>query len=222
MIEITQEFKSTYPGASIGVLLINNIKNQKNNTELSARKRQIESEIRKQFEGKDRQYLNNLDNNKAYEQYYKMFKKTYHVLLQLESIVFKGKSIPDVDCLVEAMFMAEIKNQLLTAGHDVDKLQLPIKVGVSNGKENYIVMNGKEQVCTQGDMFMYDDKGVISSILNGPDSRTKIDGNTNHVLYIVYAPEGVEKDTIKKHLEDIKDNLSLISNDFTVERLDVL
>jgi len=222
MIEITQEFKSTYSGASIGLLLINNVKNQKKNTELSARKRQIESEIRKQFDGKDRQYLNNLDNNKAYDQYYKMFKKTYHILLQLESIAFKGKSIPDVDCLVEAMFMAEIKNQFLTAGHDVDKLELPIKVDVSHGNEKYILMNGKEQVCTQGDMFMYDSKGVISSILNGPDSRTKIDGSTNHVLYIVYAPEGIEKESVKKHLEDIRDNISIISDNFTVERLDVL
>jgi hypothetical protein len=49
---------------------------------------------------------------KTYHDYYKRFKKTYHILLQLESIVFKNKSIPKVSSLVEAMFMAELKNLL--------------------------------------------------------------------------------------------------------------
>ncbi|GAI35107.1 unnamed protein product, partial [marine sediment metagenome] len=61
-----------------------------------------------------------------------------HVLLQLESIVFKNKSIPKVASLVEAMFMAEIKNLLLTAGHDLDAIDLPIKLDVSSGGEKYI------------------------------------------------------------------------------------
>jgi len=33
---------------------------------------------------------------KAYQEYYRRFKKTYHVQLQLESLLFKGKSIPSV------------------------------------------------------------------------------------------------------------------------------
>ena len=61
----------------------------------------------------------------VYDTYYKRFKKTYHVQLQLESIVFKGKSIPSVAALVEAMFMAEIKNMLLTAGHDLEACRCP-------------------------------------------------------------------------------------------------
>ncbi|MGB8450852.1 MAG: phenylalanine--tRNA ligase beta subunit-related protein [Anaerocolumna sp.] len=222
MIQITEEFRKTYPEAHIGVLLIKGISNQKVNEELSGKKRELEDNIRRQFEGKDRNYISSLDTNKAYSEYYKKFKKTYHVLMQLESIAFKGKSIPDVDCLVEAMFMSEIKNQLLTAGHDISKLELPIEVGIANGEEKFIAMNGKEQVCTQGDMFMYDRKGVISSVIQGPDSRTKINLNTTDVLYVVYAPEGVKEEVIFKHLEDIKETLSLLNSEFSVEELKVL
>lgn len=221
MIEITEYFRKAYPGASIGVLIINNVKNKRESKELSIKKHELENELRKQFSGYNRQDFNNLDNNKSYSDYYKKFKKTYHVLMQLESIALKGKPIPNVDCLVEAMFMPEIKNQLLTAGHDVSKLEFPIKVDVSKGEENYETMNGKEQLCMKDDMFMYDSKGVISSIMHGPDARTKIDLNTTHVLYVVYAPEGVKKESIRKHLEDIKDNISIISKDFVVENLDV-
>ena len=44
----------------------------------------------------------------AYNACYKGFKKTYHVQLQLESVALKGRSIPRVAALMEAMFMAEL------------------------------------------------------------------------------------------------------------------
>ncbi len=59
----------------------------------------------------------------AYERYYKRFDKTYHVQLQVESIVLKGKNLPDVSPLVDANFIAEIETFVLTAGHDVMQLQ---------------------------------------------------------------------------------------------------
>lgn len=75
--------------------------------------------------------MSSIEPIKTYVEYYKCLKKTYHVLLQLESIVFKKKSIPNVSPLVEAMFMAELKNQLLTANHDMDTIKLPIKVDLA-------------------------------------------------------------------------------------------
>jgi hypothetical protein len=79
-------------------------------------KRKLESELRTRFSSKEKLLCHKpiMD----YSNYYKRYTKTYHVLQQLESIIFKNKSIPCVAGLVEAMFMAELKNGLLTAGHD--------------------------------------------------------------------------------------------------------
>ena len=92
----------------------------------------------------------------VYDAYYKRFKKTYHVQLQLESIAFKGKSIPSVAALVEAMFMAEVKNMLLTAGHDLDTLQLPARLDVTKGDEVYTLMTRPDPA---GQTRGYDDLG---------------------------------------------------------------
>src|SRR5262245_24144930 len=59
----------------------------------------------------------------AYVRYYKRFSKTYHVQLQLESIVLKRKSLPSVSPLVDANFTAEVETLVLTAGHDAQKLE---------------------------------------------------------------------------------------------------
>jgi len=113
-----------FPRAHAGVLVIRDVSNPPFSGDLARDKEALEEQLRLRFAGRARSDLEALPILQAYEAYYKRFKKTYHVQLQLESIAFKGKSIPNVAALVEAMFMAEVKNLLLTAGHDLDALRL--------------------------------------------------------------------------------------------------
>jgi len=129
--------------------------------------------------------------------------------------------LPSVAALVESMFMAEIKNLLLTAGHDLDSLQLPVTLNVASGEEQYTLLRGTEQVTKSGDMFMADGMGVVSSILYGPDQRTQINEKTRNVLFAVYAPEGIEVEATRQHLEDIHENVLLVSPEARVELLEV-
>ena len=128
----------------------------------------------------------------AYNNHYKRFKKSYHVQPQLESIAWKGKSIPTVSALVEAMFMAEMKNLLLTAGHDLDIVQLPLTLDVSKGTESYTLMRGEEQILKPGDMMISDQLGIISDVIYGPDRRTQITADTRHAVFTTYCRQGIE------------------------------
>ena len=157
----------------------------------------------------------------AYNAYYKGFNKTYHVLLQLEGVVPQGRSIPSGAALVEAMFMAELGNLLLTAGHDVDALVLPIVVDVAGGDERYVMLNGQEQMLKPGDMFMRDGQGVISSVLYGPDARTRITAATRRAIFTVYAPSPIEAQAVRQHLQDIRDNVLTVAPHAEVEALEV-
>lgn len=49
----------------------------------------------------------------------------------------EGQVRPSVAALVEAMFIAELKNLLLTAGHDLDAVELPLKLDIARGGERY-------------------------------------------------------------------------------------
>ena len=157
----------------------------------------------------------------AYNAYYMKFKKTYHVQLQLESVVFQGKSIPRVSSLVEAMFVAELKNLLLTAGHDLAAVHKPVGVDVAEGSGRYIRLNGQEQQLKPGDMMIADAEGIISSVLYGPDQRTRITAETQQVLFTVYAPPGIGEEAVQQHLEDIRDNVLLVAPQAKVEALKV-
>ncbi|MBU4350107.1 hypothetical protein KJ830_01730 [bacterium] len=221
MLIISDEVKKVYPEALMGILVMKNVCNPKKHEELDRCKLELENSLRKNFSGLDRADLKNIEPLKTYNDYYKRFKKTYHVLLQLDSIVFKNKSIPKVASLVEVMFMAELKNLLLTAGHDLDAIDLPIKLDVSNGGEKYTQISGQEKELIYNDMMVSDSKGIISSIIYGPDKRTQIKPNTQKVLFVVYAPPGIEKSKVFQHLQDIQNYVHFIAPEGEVELLKV-
>ena len=221
MLILSDEVKKVYPEAFMGILVMKNVCNPKKHDELDRRKLELENNLRKNFTGLDRADLKNMEPLKTYNDYYKRFKKTYHVLLQLDSIVFKNKSIPKVASLVEVMFMAELKNLLLTAGHDLDAIDLPIKLEVSKGGEKYTQISGQEKELIYNDMMVSDSKGIISSIIYGPDKRTQISPNTQNVLFVVYVPPGIEKPKVFQHLQDIQNYVHIIAPESKIELLKV-
>jgi DNA/RNA-binding domain of Phe-tRNA-synthetase-like protein len=182
---------------------------------LDAKKNELENDLRTLFSNKND--LRTMPPIVAYKDYYKRFKKSYHVLQQVESVIFKGKSIPKVAALVEAMFMAELRNMLLTAGHDLDTVKEPITLNVATGQESYIRLNGQEQVLKEGDMFISDSEAIISSIIYGPDKRTRIRPSSTRVLFTTYAPSGISERSVEQHLEGIEANVRLFSPDAETE-----
>lgn len=221
-MNVSDAWKKAHPGATIGILEMANVANPKRNPELEKKKGELEEQLRRRFSEFDRAGLRALPILGAYYRYYRRFRKTYHVQHQLESVVFKGKTIPTVAALVEAMFMAELKSQLLTAGHDFSVLDLPVTVRVADGGERYTRIDGREQQLKSGDMMIADTRGIISSVLYGPDRRTCIGPDTRHVLFTVYAPPGIDPGTVRDHLEDMVANVRLFSPDATIGMLDVL
>lgn len=221
MLIISDKVKKVYPEALMGILAMKNVCNPKKHEGLDRYKLELENNLRKNFTGLDRVELKNMEPLKTYNNYYKKFKKTYHVLLQLESIVFKNKSIPKVASLVEVMFIAELKNLLLTAGHDLDAIGLPIKLDVSNGGEKYTQISGQGKELIYNDMMVSDSKGIISSIIYGPDKRTQIKPDTRNVLFVVYAPPGIEKFKVLQHLQDIQNYIHIIAPESEIKLLKV-
>jgi DNA/RNA-binding domain of Phe-tRNA-synthetase-like protein len=219
MLRVSDDWKRAYPGAYFGFLAIRNVANPARHTELDRQKEELETDLRSLF--KERDSLKSLEPIKAYQNYFKRFNKTYHVYQQLESVIFKGKSIPHVAALVEAMFMEELRNMLLTAGHDLDAVKTPLKLDVSKGNEKYVRMNGQEQILKAGDMMVADSIAVISSVIYGPDRRTMITATTKRVLFTVYAVPGIGEQTVRQHLGGIEANIRLVSPDAQVELLEV-
>ena len=222
MIEVASAWRLAYPRASLGVLAMHEVENPQQHQELDQKKEDLEQALRVRFSSYDRKSLRAMPVLAAYDSYYKRFGKTYHVQHQLESLVFKSRTIPKVAALVEAMFMAELKNFMLTAGHDLDSIEGPIRIDVATGTESYVRMSGVEQTVKAADMMIADEVDVISCIIYGPDRRTRIRPETERVVFTVYGPPGIAEQDVRLHLEDIKENVTVIAPGASVELMEVI
>ena len=210
-IKITTKWETEGPEASVGLLMLNNAPNLREHPDLNKARQVLEEELRVKYSGMDRKTLREEPTMAAYDAFYRPFRKTYHVQLQLESVVFKDKPIFSPSALVVCMFMSELKTGLLTAGHDHSLLELPLLADVADGGESYQKMDGSHQELKPGDMFIRDQQGILSSVIYGPDQRTQILPGTSQVAFTTYAPPGISPGQVQEQLEILEDYVRLFA-----------
>ena len=222
MIKLSKRWQEDETRASVGLLVVQNAPNLKDHPGLAATRKALEEELRNRFGEYDRASLRDLPVFSSFESFYRRFRKTYHVQLQLESVVFKGRSIISPSALVSAMFMAELKTGLLTAAHDLTALDLPLIADIAAGNESYTRLDGTHQVLKEGDLYIRDGKGILSSVIYGPDQRTRIQPNTNQAVFTTYGPLGISPTQIQEQLEILESYILLFAPQSTREELLVI
>lgn len=220
-IQTTRAWQDAFPDGHVGTLLVGNIDNARRVTRLDERKRALETRLRAEFGHLSRAELLENEVLSAYRAYYKGFDQTYHVQLQLESVVHKDKALPNVSPLVDASFLAEMETLVLTASHDADRLAWPLSIDVTSGKESFEQMNGKVRTLKRGDMMMADAQGIVCTILYGQDRRTPVSEVTRRTLFVCYAPSGVAKERVRQQLDTILTHVRLFAPAAQVEGLEI-
>ena len=211
MIELSTRWKEILPEAHLGLLAVKNAPNLNDHSGLKSAREELENKLRSEYGAMDRKSLRETPVLAAYDAFYRPFKKSYHVQLQLESIVFKGKSIFSPSALVACMFMAELKTGLLTAAHDQKALVVPLVADVAVGNEIYLRLDGTEQTLKEGDIYIRDQEGILSSVIYGPDQRTQIRPDTDQAVFTTYGPPGISKSQVQEQLEILESYIKIFS-----------
>lgn len=217
-ISATEGWRRSHSGAAIGLLELSGVDNTEQSPILESRKRELEAQLRQTYEGFDRNDFLAVPILAAYRRYYRQFKKTYHVLLQIESIVLRGKGLPNVSPLVDSNFLAEMETFVLTAAHDANELYEPILIDVSSDGEMIKQLGGGSKAIYAGDMIMRDAKGISCSIIYGQDNRSAISSATTRVLDVSYAPPDVSAESVSTQLQGIEENVRLLSPSAILEQ----
>lgn len=192
-----------FPGARLGLLEARGLEPLPTHPALEQARLELEEELRATCGLLDRRTLREHPVLGVFEAYFRRHGKTYPVLQQLESVASKGRSIPARTCAVTALFMAELKHGLVAAGHDLEKLRAPLILGASRGGETYTNLGGKACVLPVDDLFLRDARGILSSVLQGPEQESPIGPGTRSALFTIYAPSGLPKGSLEAQLEDL-------------------
>ncbi len=216
LLEVDPAWREAHPGASVGVLAMRGVTNPASHDALNALATALEEDVRARLGSATRDDLRAIPPLPAYAAYYKRWGQRYHVGMQLESVAQKGKPLPRAAALVEAMFVAELRNLLLTGGHDLNQIELPVRIDSGAG-ETFASPSGSEMTVKPGDMFIADAQDrVLSAIITGPSNVARIGSQTTAVIVYVYAPPGIAAGMVEAHLDEIDRNVRLIAPDAEV------
>lgn len=203
-ITVRPELKILYPRAVFGSLKVYNQKNTKQDQRLEDSKRQLEQQIRDTYPDPREDPV-----IQSYNDYYSKWEKTYPIEYQIKSMK-AGRKFPRVSVHVDAMFMAELGNRILTSGHDQDAVKGDPVFDLADEGEPYTKLNGEEQSLKKNDVVLRDDEGVLASVLYGPARRTSIAHDTKNPLYFAWCPNGADEEAVDKHLTDIVKHLETV------------
>ncbi len=196
-IAITPAFYSAYPKGIFGVLIARGCANRPQTLSIAADKRAVEGRLRERFPGET---IDDHPVARAYAQYFRRYGGRYPVVHQAKTVL-AGRTIESTSALVEAMFTTELDSLVLTSGHDLGALRLPLAVDVSVAGDVYTTLSGKDRVLKAGDMIVRDAEGIIASVAYGPDDRTRLRPDTDAALFGAWCPVGIDPMIVEAHLE---------------------
>ena len=219
MLNISNMVRERYAGIKFGIMIMERITVKDTNIDFERAKTELESLTRDNFAGFDKKKMRTIAPFSDYHAYYKRFKKTYHVLHQCESIASGKRTLPNGPPLVQAMFMAEIKNQLLTAGYDYTTLEPLFNVKLASGESGLDGMGMKKCSPPQNDIIFSDKHVLLGSIICGPDHEHRIQPATTDVLFAIYGVPGITAGQMESHFKDIRSFVRLFSPEATMQEM---
>ena len=198
----TDRWRREHAGSAAAAISFRNLSATPTTPVLTELKRALETSLRAKYGEVSRSELLTDPTLAAYERYDRQFGQSYHVAMQIRSIAQKGKSIPDRNSIIEAMFMTEVSTGVLAAVQDLDAITLPITIDGTDGTESYTRYDGVEEHCKAGDQLMRDATGaILTSIAQGPTNVGLVTDQTTSAIYCFYFPVGVSVETQADALE---------------------
>jgi DNA/RNA-binding domain of Phe-tRNA-synthetase-like protein len=140
----------------------------------------------------DRRELKALPMFAPYIRYFKRFKKSYHLFLQLESFVHKGRGLPFVNPLLTAYFLGELETGVLASAHDAETIVPPLRLALTEGGEPLTLISGEERTAPPDDAALFDAEGLLTAVIQGQDDRTVLGPSSRRAAWFFYGPPGTD------------------------------
>lgn len=148
-----------------------------------------------------------------YFRYFRKFKKTSPLLMQVESFLLKGKPFPEGRYVNAVAFLTELKTRCLLGSHDADMIEGDLVIYTETEKRSFPSIHGGEAHSYPGDITCRDDQAIVVSMIAGADARTCLNENSRHVLYFAFGTPGMETEKLTGYLQQVREYVNVLAPD---------
>ena len=194
-VQFSQRIKERYPTMRLGLVEVRGAENS-GMRELRDERRTVERIVKKEYRNWEK-----VDIIKAYDKVFGRHKRPFPILEGVKAVL-KGKGIPTLSPLIDAMLLAELKHLVLMTAHDTDKLEGTLTVDQAMEGDEFTNITGDAVPLDQGDVVVRDSRGIVATYLEGQSLRTKVTKKTRNCAYFAFYVPGVKDVSLTNLIRD--------------------
>jgi DNA/RNA-binding domain of Phe-tRNA-synthetase-like protein len=192
-LTITEAYRRQFPNLSFGIGTIQNCTYFEKSESFKLYKRELLRKMRRRTNLAQIEERINL-----YDQFFSERGYPCPLPNHLKRTIEMG--FPIVNLYIDTHIIAEMSHGILMAIQDLDRFYGAWRLDLAKEGETYQAVSGKTFFCKEGEIVLRDEEGMVCSLFQGPDSRTKVtEASKNIVVYVFTAP-GTEEDSISRGL----------------------
>ena len=131
---------------------------------------------------------------------------------QLKHVQEKG--LPSGSPLVKALLLSEMSTGLLMGAQDAAAIREPLVCDLAEEGETFRGMRA-EVLCRKGEIILRDSEGIIATLFQGPDRRTRLNNkDTKDIAFFVFSVPGVGA-------TDVQEGAEVVCNLFKGSRAEI-
>jgi len=103
---------------------------------------------------------------------------------------------PIVNLYIDTHVMAEMSHGILMAIQNLDCFQGEWRLDLASQGETFQGVSGAMLICKEEEIVLRDEGGIVCSLFQGPDFRTRVDPSSKNIVVYVFTAPGVQEEHV--------------------------
>jgi DNA/RNA-binding domain of Phe-tRNA-synthetase-like protein len=108
---------------------------------------------------------------------------------------------PIVNLYIDTHIMAEMCYGILMAIQDLDRFHGGWRLDLAEEGETFQGVSGKMICCKEDEIVLRDGKGIVCSLFQGPDFRTRVEPASRNIVVYIFTAPGILEEHVSKGLQ---------------------
>jgi DNA/RNA-binding domain of Phe-tRNA-synthetase-like protein len=108
---------------------------------------------------------------------------------------------PIVNLYIDTHIMAEMCHGILMAIQDLDRFEGSWRLDLAHDGETFQAVSGKRLVCKEEEIVLRDEREIVCSLFQGPDSRTRVDEASRNIVVYVFTAPGIQEEHVANGIQ---------------------
>ncbi len=193
-LKITDDYRRRFPELSFGIGTIQGCTYFEKDEAFKLHKRELLRKMRR------RANLAQLEERiHVYDQFFKDWGYPCPLPGHLKRTVEMG--FPINNLYIDSHIIAEMFHGILMAIQDLDQFRGEWKLDLAQEGETFQGVSGKMIRCKEDEIVLRDGEGLVCSLFQGPDFRTRVETSSKNIVVYVFTAPGIQEEHVSNGLQ---------------------